>query len=132
MECFVHRIQFLACVCLCLLLVLVGCGSATTTVSETPSPTSAPKALPTLAVKASPVPGTISEFSFQSSTALLGEITQEPDGNVWFAETGANKIGRITPAGTISGQFPLPTPESSPFGIPSGADGNLWFPEVHV
>ena len=55
-------------------------------------------------------------------------ITAGPDGNVWFTEGGANKIGRITPAGTIT-EFPLPAPFSDPITITTGPDGNLWFTE---
>ena len=39
-------------------------------------------------------------------TALLSESPTEPDGNLWFLE--ADKVGRITPEGTIS-EFQLPS-----------------------
>ena len=32
-------------------------------------------------------------------------ITTGPDGNLWFTEYGGDKIGRITPSGTIT-EFP--------------------------
>ena len=51
-----------------------------------------------------------------------------PDGNLWFTEQNANKIGRITPTGAIT-EFPLPTPWAAPSGITSGPDGNIWFTE---
>ena len=38
------------------------------------------------------------------------------------------KIGRITPAGTIT-EFSLPTPSSGPENIVTGPDGNLWLTE---
>jgi len=57
------------------------------------------------------------------------EITSGPDGNLWFTENGANKIGRITPAGTIR-EFSIPTVSSGPEGITSGPDGNLWFTAI--
>ena len=41
----------------------------------------------------------------------------------------ANKIGRITPTGTIT-EYPLPTAYSGPGGIAAGPDGNLWFTET--
>src|SRR5262249_20087021 len=43
-------------------------------------------------------------------------ITAGPDGNLWFTETSANKIGRITPGGMIT-KFPLPTAVGLPSGI---------------
>jgi virginiamycin B lyase len=51
-----------------------------------------------------------------------------PDGNLWFTENTANKIGRITISGAVT-EFPIPTVNSGPFGITAGGDGNLWFIE---
>ena len=39
-----------------------------------------------------------------------------------------DKIGRITPSGTVT-EFPVPTANGSPYGITTGPDGNLWFTE---
>jgi virginiamycin B lyase len=50
------------------------------------------------------------------------------DGNLWFTEADGNKIGRITPTGTIT-EFPVPTAVGYPTGITAGPDGNLWFVE---
>ena len=64
-------------------------------------------------------------------------ITVGPDGNLWFTEEHGNRIGRITPTGTIT-EFTLPLPAwgvwanlipNNPFGITTGSDGNLWFTE---
>jgi streptogramin lyase len=52
-------------------------------------------------------------------------ISEGPDGNVWFTEARANRIGRITPRGGIT-EFPIPR-RGSPTDITCGADGNLWF-----
>jgi virginiamycin B lyase len=41
-----------------------------------------------------------------------------------------NSVGRITPAGAVD-TFPL-RPGVGPFGITSGADGNLWITEVQA
>jgi virginiamycin B lyase len=51
-------------------------------------------------------------------------MTLGADGNVWFTQPQANKIGRITPGGYIS-EFALPSP-GVPLGIAAGADKNLW------
>ena len=63
-------------------------------------------------------------------------ITTGPDGNLWFAETGADRIGRMTPAGVLT-EFPLPAVTAPPSASPSfsrgpklitaGPDGTLWF-----
>ena len=55
-------------------------------------------------------------------------ITSGPDGNLWFTEASANKIARMTPAGTLT-EFAIPTADSAPRGIVTGPDGNLWFVE---
>jgi virginiamycin B lyase len=64
-------------------------------------------------------------------------ITTGPDGELWFTESGrfigeelsgGNKIGRISPEGSIT-EFLIPTPQSGPIAIIAGPDGNLWFTE---
>jgi streptogramin lyase len=67
---------------------------------------------------------------YPTPTAQAGpsSLTLGPDGNLWFTESLANKIGRITPAGVIT-EFALPTPNAFPAGIAAGVDGNLWFTE---
>ncbi|OLC25897.1 MAG: hypothetical protein AUJ02_09970 [Chloroflexi bacterium 13_1_40CM_3_65_12] len=56
-------------------------------------------------------------------------ITTGPDGNLWFTEAFSNRIGRMTPAGTLT-EFPLPMARSNPRAIVAGPDGNLWFTEA--
>ena len=43
-------------------------------------------------------------------------------------EESASKIGRITPAGSLT-EYPLPTGNSGLGGIATGPDGNIWFTE---
>jgi streptogramin lyase len=52
--------------------------------------------------------------------------------SLWFTDKAANKIVRISTAGVVTGDFPLPTPGSGPSGIVLGADGALWFTETDV
>ncbi len=59
---------------------------------------------------------------------VIGGITVGADGNLWFANTGAGRIGRSTPSGEIAeralgGRSPRPT------GIVRAADGALWLTE---
>ena len=64
------------------------------------------------------------------------DMTTGPDGNLWFTDP-AHKIGRITPAGTITESAVLPPSTTGrsqgfgadPWGIVTGPDGNLWFTE---
>ncbi len=66
-------------------------------------------------------------------------ITKGSDGNLWFTENAAGRIGRMTPAGVFT-EFALPAvppPAASPAGtagttpdptaITAGPDGALWF-----
>ena len=67
--------------------------------------------------------GSIGEFSVTTNGP---GIASGPDGNVWFAENTANRIGRITPAGVLT-EFAVPS--GAPSAITAGPDGNLWFTE---
>jgi streptogramin lyase len=95
-------------------------------VTEFPTPSGTPTANP-----GTPNPG--------SPLALVAG----PDGNLWFTEVKTRKIGRLTPAGSVT-EYPLPAgigPDfpgagSSPStagtganGIVVGPDGNLWLTE---
>src|SRR5258706_11292943 len=73
--------------------------------------------------------GTITEFPVPTSSSQPAGITAGPDGNLWFTESNANKIGRITTSGGFT-EFPVPTTSSDPIGITAGPDGNLWFAET--
>ena len=70
---------------------------------------------------------TMSHFPLTSVSPHPFEITPGPDGNMWFTELGANKIGKITRTGKIT-EFPLAS-GAGPSGIVAGPDGNLWFTE---
>ena len=52
--------------------------------------------------------------------------------SLWFTDKAANKIVRISTAGVVTGDFPLPTPGSGPSGIALGVDNALWFTETDV
>lgn len=75
-----------------------------------------------------PPSGTILEYALPTANAGAYGITQGPDGNIWFTEanTGTNKVGKITPAGAIT-EYQLPTANAFPSNIVSGPDGNLWY-----
>jgi hypothetical protein len=55
-------------------------------------------------------------------------MTLGADGNVWFTERVANKIGMITPAGAIT-EYDIPTAGSAPFLIAAGPNSTIWFSE---
>jgi virginiamycin B lyase len=56
------------------------------------------------------------------------DITTGPDGNLWFGEYSADKVGRVTTAGAFT-EFAVPTPFGGPYGFVTGPDSNIWFTE---
>ena len=69
-----------------------------------------------------------SKYPIPTGNSGTEPITAGPDGNLWFTENLANKIGRITTDGMIT-EFSIPTNSSHPEGITAAPDGNLWFTE---
>jgi virginiamycin B lyase len=84
------------------------------------------------AIPASATAGTITEYSVPTATSNPINITNGPatDGALWFSETTAGQIGRITTAGAIT-EFPA-SKSAGPDGITAGPDGNIWFCESGV
>jgi streptogramin lyase len=95
------------------------------------SPRLEPRTMPALTVT-----------TFQIPLVALVEpqgITTGSDGNLWFTENGAGKIGRMTPAGAVTSfalpQVPPPAGSAAgtasttphPTAITAGPDGALWF-----
>jgi streptogramin lyase len=98
-----------------------GCGAIglpTATITPTPTPTAPP----------SPTTSPITEFALPTAGNGPFDLATGPDGNLWFTDTIGNKIGRMTPSGTVI-EFTLPVADSRPWGIAAGPDGNLWFGE---
>jgi virginiamycin B lyase len=70
---------------------------------------------------------TVNEFDVPTANSQPFDITLGADGNLWFVEQGAPKIGRVVPANppTIT-DFTTPGSLSGLQGITAGPDGNLW------
>lgn len=85
---------------------------------ESPTTRAEPGRAPSLSVH--PVP---------TSDSGLGEIVTAPNGDMWFVEEKANKVGRITPAGVIT-EFALPATTSGDAGgaydLTVAPDGTIW------
>jgi len=67
----------------------------------------------------------ITEFPVGDGAFPQG-ITAGPDGNIWFTETGSNRVGRITTNGVIT-HFNVGGIGRGFVGIAPGSDGRLWF-----
>jgi virginiamycin B lyase len=68
--------------------------------------------------------GTISEFPLPSTGSWPSGIA------LWFTENNGNKIGRISPSGTMT-EFAIKTASANAQGIAQGPDNALWFTEVN-
>lgn len=81
-----------------------------------------------LAAPAAAAP-TVTEFSDGlTANAQPGDIVLGPDGKLWFAEKGIDKIGRLTPGNPpLIEEFDLPTGFTTPFNITVGPDDKIWF-----
>jgi streptogramin lyase len=69
-------------------------------------------------------PPQITEYPVPTGNAGINGITSGPDGDVWFMEAGARKLGALTPAGAFS-EYPIAS-QFLPRGLAAGPDGNLW------
>src|ERR1700736_1634641 len=87
--------------------------------------------------------GILKQFRLKVDYSGPVGVTAGPDGNLWFTEFTVDKIGRITPGGSIT-EFVLPAaqlPAGSPSAAPApkgvteitvGPDSNLWFTEQNA
>jgi virginiamycin B lyase len=85
--------------------------------SGAPAKSSAPRA------RAKPV---IREHKIPTPDSKPYIAVEGPDGNLWFCESGASKIGCFDPAAGTFREFALPAAGSVPVGIAVGGDGNLF------
>ena len=80
-------------------------------------------------------PGTGNNFVATTCTGITPgsqafAITSGPDGNVWFTEYVANRIGKFDLTTNLATEFgPLQAPASA---IAAGPDGNVWFAETSL
>src|SRR5258708_23549279 len=72
-------------------------------------------------------PTIIREHRIPSANSAPYICVEGPDGNLWFCESGAAKIGCFNPRNAVFKEFPLPTSGATPIGIGLGSDNNLWF-----
>src|SRR5439155_22666390 len=77
------------------------------------------------ALGSSPSIGTITEFTVHTPGSDLSEIAAGPDGSLWFTEFLGDKIGPITPNGTVT-EFSI-TSTTTPAHITTSPAGELWF-----
>ena len=74
------------------------------------------------------------EYALPTASSGVATLAVGPDGNIWFTESTASKVGRVTTAGVVT-EYALPTftdvvgvtRSSEPSCIIAGPDGALWF-----
>ncbi len=71
--------------------------------------------------------GNVTQFDLPGPGSFPTQLAVGPDGNVWFTEMQEDRVGRITPSGSIQ-MFQLPS-GARPLEIVAGADGKLWVTE---
>ena len=74
--------------------------------------------------------GQANDFAVPTLSSSPYAVTAGPDGNLWFTEYNASKIGEINPLTHATSDFATPTASSEPFAITVGPDGNIWFTET--
>jgi virginiamycin B lyase len=77
--------------------------------------------------------GVITEFPISTPIVAGGlgpiGIAGASDGNIWFCEYSASRIGRLNIATGVITELNTPTANSGPNEIVAGPVGNLWFIE---
>jgi virginiamycin B lyase len=75
----------------------------------------------------------ITEFPLPSGSSSAPDgIAAGTNGDLWFTEFNADKIGTIDAASRKITEYPLSTPFAQPFRITRGPDGNFWFTEFNA
>jgi len=69
------------------------------------------------------------EYKIPTAGSQPWGLVVDAQGNVWFAETAGNKIGKLDPATGKITEYDIPTPDSQPWAVAIGDDGSVWFTE---
>ncbi len=77
-----------------------------------------------------PMPLTTNQFTFYTNNP--NGILVGPDSNIWYADKGANLIGRFNPTNHILTYLFTPTTNSQPTFLATGPDKNIWVCEGFV
>lgn len=75
------------------------------------------------------VPAVITEFDIPSPGSAPHCLVAAPDGLIWIAEFGANKLGKFDPKTSQFTEWTLPTADARPHGIAWASDGRLYITE---
>ena len=77
-----------------------------------------------------PSNGMIGQQAVNTAKSGPASIVYDPsDGDLWFTEFDADKIGMINPTTKTVTEFNVPSANADPGGIAVNANGNIWFTE---
>lgn len=72
--------------------------------------------------------GQITEYPVPTASSYPAAIIAAPDGNLWFVERTAKKVGKLTMDGAFR-EYPLPADSTMPTSIGVDQSGIVWFLE---
>ena len=75
------------------------------------------RSTPARSARSIPATGAISEFATPTPNSSPLGITTGPDGNLWFTEFAADKIGEINPSTHAITEFAIPTASAFPVAL---------------
>ncbi len=67
----------------------------------------------------------LGEVAYSTLPHATSNLVSGPDGNLWFIDTTNDRLGRITPGGSVT-YISMPSAGPGLTGLTVGADGNLW------
>ena len=76
------------------------------------------------------VVGSVDVYAVPTLGSQPGDIVVDALGRIWFAQTGANQIGRFDPSTETFVEYPLPTPGGRPTRLVVDGRGIVWFTDV--
>ena len=106
-----------------LVATLAACGNVGSSLAAHPTPGASPSS-------GNASPATILEYAIPTANSAPWSITSGSDGALWFTESAAGKIGRVTSSGAFT-EYTIPGGRD-PGYIAAGSDGALWFTEYYA
>ena len=86
---------------------------------------------PSSIARVNPATDTLLGITTLPTGSSVQQLVPGPDGDIWFTDTGLNKIGRITSSGAVT-YYDVPTASAGLQGIAPGSDNALWFAESNA
>ena len=74
--------------------------------------------------------GSVDVYTVPTLGSRPQDIVVDVLGRVWFAQTGANQIGRFDPSTETFVEYPLPTPGGRPARLAVDGRGIVWFTDI--